>query len=765
MKYIPKPSKLIAIILSLFLLAGVFAAWQIREISQEIQAKFDGKRWALPAVVYARPLELYPGLNLSPALFEQELQLSGYRVDKIVDSPGGYKRSGNVFNLATREFNFPSGLEPAKSLSVEFQNNYVHRIVSRLNQEDMPFVRLDPAKIGSFHPLVHEDRIILQENQIPELLKETLMAVEDKKFLTHNGISVSGIARAFIANIKAGKTVQGGSTLTQQLVKNFFLNRERTFSRKFREVIMAMLLEYHYTKEEILTAYVNEVFLGQDGRRAIHGFGLASQYYFRRNLNDLSTAQIATLVGMVKGPSYYNPLRNPENCLARRDSVLTIMLNENIIDREAYSSAQSQPLSDTAPRKGGFNRFPAFLELVKRQLIKQYREEDLKTGGLRILTTLDPQVQFAAEKQLVQSLTDLSNSDNRPDVDGAVIITGRENGEIQAVVGGKDTIRSGFNRALDANRPIGSLIKPMVYLTALSNGYTLSTPLSDTAIELENEGRAWKPKNYDNIEHGQVALYTALAKSYNLATVRLGMTVGLENVVKTLEKMGFSYTKKIYPSILLGSLNMTPIEVTQVYQTIASGGFYLPLRAIQSVFDNDGSLLTRYGLQVEQRFPPELMYLINHCLQRVMDEGTGQKLNTPYDIKLAGKTGTTNDLRDSWFAGYSGDKMVVVWLGNDDNQSIALTGSSGALRVWGRIMESLKAKTLTIPEPEAIVWRRIDVDTLQPTHIFNRNSTTLPFIGGAGFDRELGNYSLEKGLQQFENKAREVIDSLDNIIK
>lgn len=765
MKYIPKLSKLILIILIFLLTAGSYTGWQIREISNEIQTKFDGKRWELPAVVYARPLELYPGMDLSPEMFEQELQLSGYRVDKVVENPGGYKRSGDSFILATREFNFPSGLEPAKALNVQFYNNHVHSITSRLNQEKMPFVRLDPAKIGSFHPLVHEDRIILKEDQIPELLKKTLMAVEDKKFLTHKGISVSGIARAFIANMKAGKTVQGGSTLTQQLVKNFFLNRERTFSRKFREVIMAMLLEYHYNKAEILTAYINEVFLGQDGRRAIHGFGLASQYYFRRNLNDLSTAQTATLVGMVKGPSYYNPLRNPENCLERRDSVLSIMLAENIIDQKTYSSAQSQPLSDVVPQKGGFNRFPAFLELVKRQLIKQYKEEDLKTGGLKILTTLDPQVQFVAEKQLVQVLKGISSKDNRPDVEGAVVITGRENGEVQAVVGGKDTIHSGFNRALDANRPIGSLIKPVVYLTALGTGYTLATPLSDTSIELENEGLAWKPKNYDNIEHGQVALYAALAKSYNLATVQLGMTVGLENVVKTLDKIGFSYTKKIYPSLLLGSLNMTPLEVSQIYQTIASGGFYLPLRAIQSVFDSDGNLLTRYGLQVEQRFPPEQMYLINHCLQRVMEEGTGQRLKNLDNVRLAGKTGTTNDLRDSWFAGYSGDKMVVVWLGNDDNKPVALTGSSGALRVWGRIIDAVKAKTLNIPEPEAIVWRRIDVDTLQPTHIFNRNSTTLPFIGGTRLNTGQDSSSFDAGLQKLENKAREVIDSLDSIIK
>lgn len=765
MKYIPKTSRLIIIILLILLAICGYSALQIAEISNEIRAKFDGKRWALPAVVYARPLELYPGLNLSADMFEEELQLSGYRIDKIVETPGGYKRSGGTFELATREFNFPSGLEPAKAVIIEFLDNRVYRITSKINLKNMPFIRLDPAKIGSFHPLVHEDRIILQEDQIPDLLKQSLMAVEDKKFLSHKGISISGIARAFLANVKAGKTVQGGSTLTQQLVKNFFLNRERTFSRKFREVIMALLLEYHYTKEEILTAYVNEVFLGQDGRRAIHGFALASRYYFRRDLNDLSTAQIATLVGMVKGPSYYNPLRNPENCLARRANVLSIMLAENIIDQEAYATAQNQPLTDVAPQKGGFNRFPAFLELVKRQLTKEYREEDLRTGGLRILTTLDPQVQLGAEKQLKESLTIIGKNESRPDVEGAVVITGRENGEVQAVIGGKNTIRSGFNRALDANRPIGSLIKPAIYLTALANGFTLATPLSDTALELDNDGSSWKPKNYDNIEHGRVALYMALAKSYNLATVRLGLTVGLESVVTTLKNLGFDFSNKVYPSFLLGSLSMTPLEVTQVYQTIASGGFYLPLRAIQSVFASDGSLLTRYGLQVEQRFSPELMFLLNYGLQRVMDEGTGSKLRTFGNIALAGKTGTTNDLRDSWFAGYAGDRLVVVWLGNDENKPIALTGSSGALRVWGRIMEEVKAQPLTIPEPESIVWRRVDNDSLEPTHIFNRNSTTLPFISGSVQNTDKRAGSFNTSLQQIENRAREVIESIDGLIK
>ncbi|MDJ0623382.1 MAG: penicillin-binding protein 1B [Desulfocapsaceae bacterium] len=738
---------------------------QITEISEEIRTKFDGKRWALPAQVYARPLEIYSGLYLSPDKFVKELELSGYRVETDVKTPGGYSRTGNSFRLITRPFTFPGGEEPAKAIQIQFVDNQIGSISSTISSENLPFVRFDPARIGSFHPLIHEDRVILQQDQIPEMLKLALMAVEDKKFYSHHGISISGIARAFIVNIKAGKTVQGGSTLTQQLVKNFFLNRERTLSRKFREVIMALLLEYHYSKEEILTAYINEVFLGQDGRRAIHGFALASQYYFRRDLEDLSIAQIATLVGMVKGPSYYNPLRNPENCLARRNNVLAIMFADDIIDEATYNRATSQPITDVAPLKSGFNRFPAFLELVKRQLTKEYREEDLKTGGLKILTTLDPHVQLIAEEQLSRTVEALTGNESRAEVEGAVIVTGRENGEVQALVGSKNIRVHGFNRALDAHRPIGSLIKPAVYLAGLANGYTLTTPLNDVGISLENDGKNWQPKNYDNVEHGRVAFYRALAKSYNLATVRLGMQIGLEDVVETLNSLGASYTGRIYPSLLLGSLNMSPLEVTQLYQTIASGGFYLPLRSIQSVFDNKGKLLTRYGLKVEQRFPAEQMYLLNHVLQRVMTEGTGDKFVNPQQVTLAGKTGTTNDLRDSWFAGYSGDRLAVVWLGNDDNESIALSGSSGALHVWGRVMNTMHVQPLRVPEPEQIVWRRIDVDTLRPTHIFNRNSTVLPFIEGSLSGNRPDGSSLDRGLEGLENTAREVLDSIDDLMR
>jgi len=727
MRAIFSSRRLVAVCIVVLLAASVGALWWLRQLNLEISEKFDGKRWSLPAVVYARPLELYAGLPLTPEMFEKELELSGYRQEEDVQSSGGYNRKGNEFELVTRDFTFPSGLEKSKSLTVSFRNDQVVRISDFRTQEEVSFVRLDPAKIGSFHPLIHEDRIIIEEEHIPALLKETLMAVEDKNFLSHHGISITGIARAVLANFKAGRAVQGGSTLTQQLVKNFFLTSERTFSRKFQEAVISFLLESRYSKDEILTAYVNEVFLGQDGSRAIHGFGLASRFYFRRNLSDLTVAQTATLVGMVKGPSLYDPRRNPEKSLARRNSVLQSMLQENIIDTSLYKQAMEQPLSNVMVQKSGLNRFPAFLELVRRQLVEEYREEDLRGSGVQILTTLDPAVQMTAEEELQKTLTDLEGKAGGDTIEAAVVITARETGEVHAVIGAKTPQLPGFNRALDVRRAIGSLVKPAVYLAALTEGYSLASPVNDLAVTLENKGNRWRPRNYDYLEHGRVALYQALAQSYNLATVHLGMEVGIPRILAILNQLGYPDVLEPYPSILLGSVSMSPLQVTQIYQTIASGGFYLPLRSIQAVIADDGQLLKRYGLEVEQRFDPETMFVLGHALQRVMSEGTGKKLHTAEGRSFAGKTGTTDDLRDSWFAGYTAERLAVVWLGNDDNRTISLSGSSGALPVWGRIMKAIHASSLELPEPPGITWRRIDKKTLRPASIFNRNSTVLPF--------------------------------------
>ncbi|MFV0437139.1 MAG: penicillin-binding protein 1B [Desulfopila sp.] len=715
--------------LFLLLLGGLFLMHSISQLSDEITEKFTGKRWAVPATIYARPLELYQGLEIDPNMLERELELAAFRKETPVHGSGGYNRQGARFNLVTRDFVYPSGLERSTAVQITFQGRTITAMQAASGQA-IPTLRVNPARIGSIHPLVHEDRVILKPDEISPLLRDSLISVEDQDFYSHHGISPTGIARAMLANIRSGKMVQGGSTLTQQLVKNFFLTKERTLKRKVQEAVMAIILETKYSKDEILTAYINEVFLGQDGSRAIHGFGLASQFYFRRDLQELSVAQIATLVGMVKGPSYYDPRRNPERCLARRETVLRLMLDEKAISETAFTQAVAEPLTDVSPPRNSLNRFPAFVDLVKRQLQTEYHEEDLKTEGLQILTTLDPQVQWTMEEQIAKAMPPLQKRKGGAELQLAMLITSRETGEVQAIVGDVNPTAVGFNHAIDARRPIGSLVKPAVYLTALKEGYTLATPIHDSPVSIKSGGKLWQPENYDRRVHGTIALYRALAKSYNLATVNLGMKVGLEQVISTLHDLGYPEQLAPYPSLLLGAPDMTPLQVGQIFQTIASGGFYMPLRSIQGVIAQDGRLLTRYGLEVEQRVDPKPMFLLQHALERVFSEGTASGRHFKGSQLYAGKTGTSNDLRDSWFAGFSDMHMAVVWVGRDDNSPTGLSGSTGALPIWGRVMDAISTRPLEMTEPPGIVWERIDTQTMEPTFAAGEGTTLLPFTEG-----------------------------------
>ena len=753
------------LLLAITVIGGWYLFRSAESLGNEIRTKFDGKRWEVPAIVYARPLELYPSMVFTADLLEKELQLAGYRKENPVTVSGGYFRNSSGFNIITRGFHFPGGIEKSTELQITFKGSSVDTLLSVESDEKLPFFRFDPARIGSFHPLVHEDRIVLESSEIPNLLRQGLMAVEDKDFLSHHGISLTGVFRALLKNISAGRTVQGGSTLTQQLVKNFFLDSERTLSRKLKEAVMAILLEYHYSKDEILTAYINEIFLGQDGNRAVHGFALASQFYFRRDLNDISVGQLATLIGMVKGPSAYDPRKHPDSCKARRAVVLRIMFEDNLLSQDGYDRALTEPLTDVEVQKNGFNRFPAFLDLVRYQLQSEYEKEDLRGNGLRIHTTLNPQIQWQIEKSLADTTTALKQSDSKNDIQGAVVVTGRGNGEVLGVSGGINPLETGFNRALDALRPIGSLVKPAIFLAGLEQGYTLASPLTDTAIRLESGGDQWSPQNYDKKEHGRVLFYQALSRSYNLATVRLGLDIGLDNVIATLSKLGFAEPIHAYPSLLLGAIEMSPLQVSQIYQTIASGGFYLPLRSIRSVMNRDKQLLKRYGLEVEQRFSSPLIQLLTHALERVVSEGTASSYRLRSNSIFAGKTGTSDLLKDSWFAGFSDSYLTVVWLGKDDNSSTSLTGSSGALKVWGSIMDNLEADTDLLkatPSPE-IIWARIDKKSFKATSNRGSGTTILPFLVGTEPDSHPR--VPDTGIKSIEDGARKLFEKINKFFQ
>jgi penicillin-binding protein 1B len=598
-------------------------------------------------------------------------------------------------------------------------------------------LRLDPPLIGSFYTSRNEDRVLVKLSGVPSFLTKALITIEDRDFYSHHGITLRGIARALWANIRAGRTVQGGSTLTQQLVKNYFLSNERSLSRKVNEVIMALLLELHYSKDDIVESYMNEVYLGQDGKRAIHGFGLASHFYFQRPLKKLGIDQLARLVGLVKGPSYYDPRRHPDRALRRRNLVLSEMARRGLIPKSVARRASRRRLGVVPYRRSSLARYPAFMDLVRRQLRRDYREDDLTSEGLRIFTTLDPHIQETAERELSLRIGALERGYRLPrgKLQGAVVITRTGNAEVLAVVGDRRVRYAGFNRALDAVRQVGSLIKPAVYLTALtaSKGFTLATLISDDPVRIKTpKGDIWQPGNYDHRNHGDVPLYLSLVHSYNVSTVRLGMELGAEAVISTLRKLGIRRYVPAYPSLFLGVARLSPIEVTQMYQTLAGGGFRTPVRSIRAVLDKYSKPLSRYPLTVEKVFDPVPVYMIVRTMQEVVRQGTAKSANAIIGkpLNAAGKTGTTDDLRDSWFAGFSGNYLAVVWLGADDNSSTRLTGATGAMRIWAHIMRETGARPLRLTPPPGVREAWIDPVTGKLTDSGCETATRLPFIKG-----------------------------------
>ena len=727
---------LIASSFLLIIAALIGGGFYVAYLDHIIREQFEGKRWALPAYVYARPVELFPGARLSAAELEQELRLLDYRPANGRLHAGTYTRYDGRIRLMTRPFTYWDGKEPSRALEITFDEGHLVAI-NGLNGGAAPdLARLDPVLIGRIYPAHHEDRVLMKLAELPPLLRNGLIAVEDRHFYTHWGVDPRALARATWVNLREGGVVQGGSTLTQQLVKNFFLNNQRTLTRKVNEAAMAVLLETHYNKDEILEAYGNEIYLGQDGRRAIHGFGLASQFYFGAELKDLQPHQIALLIGLVKGPSYYDPRRQPQRALARRNLVIGVMAERGLLNAQQAARAKQRPLDVIAQPRSG-SSFPAFMDLVRRQLSRDYREEDLRSAGLRIFTTLNPLVQTSAEQAVSRrlSLIEKQRRLRAGTLEAAVVVTDVGSGEVLAAVGGRDPRFAGYNRVLDAERQVGSLIKPVVYLTALQRPqhYTLITPLDDGPLTVPGpNGQRWQPQNYDKQFHGNVPLHTALAHSYNAATVRLGMQVGIDRVLENLRALGIKRDIKPYPAMLLGAMSLTPFEVTQMYQTLANGGFHTPLRAIREVVGVDGTPLQRYPLEITPAVDAVSVYLLTAALQEVATNGTAHMLAERLpDLHVAGKTGTTNDLRDSWFAGFTGDRVAVAWVGRDDNGQAGLTGASGALEVWADLFAKADAAPLVMTPPEGVEQVWVDpVEGLRATESCPE-AVQWPFIAGS----------------------------------
>ena len=678
----------------------------------QIRKEFEGKRWSVPARVYAQPVELYIGRHFTQARLQLDLRKLGYQPVSKLSGPGQFLGNGVNVELFTREFHYWDGIELSKKIRIQFDNQRISEIRDLTNGKLIQIFRLEPTLIGKIFPLHDEDRVLVNADEIPQALIDALIAVEDRNYFEHHGIDPKGILRSMFANILAGKIAQGGSTLTQQLVKNMFLSRERTFTRKLNEMLMALMLEYHYSKEDILVAYINEIYLGQNGAQSIHGFGTAAEFYFSRPLTELSLDKIALLVGMVKGASYFNPRNHPERALKRRNLVLDLMQEQGFINASENKAAHSRILRVRDKPDWSSAKYPAFLDLVRRHLKRDYQIDDLRNEGLQIHTSLDADMQDSVQKNVKTSMAKLDRAKGfkTGTLQTAVVIVNQHDGEVLALLGDRDKEKNSFNRALDANRPIGSLIKPAIYLTALDNPsrYHVLSILDDSPISLkQGNGKQWTPKNYDNRSHGKVPLVRSISHSYNLSTVRLGMKLGLDKVIKTLKNLGINRSVPRLPSLLLGAIDLSPYEVTQMYQTLASGGLQIPLKTVRAVLDSEGRPLKRYDLAIREYVKPESAFLTQFLLTEVVQHGTAKRLTRelPSFMPLAGKTGTTNGLRDSWFAGF-GDRMTaVVWVGRDDNQPTKLTGSSGAMQVWLDIMKQLKPLPLTLFAPEDIKWR------------------------------------------------------------
>lgn len=685
-------------LVAVLLVVGIYLDTLVRQ-------KFDGQLFDLPTVVYARVLTLTPGQEFSIQEMRNELDVLNYRKVATPRYPGEYSSSSTRIELMRRGFEFTDGKEAERHVMLHFNDLQLERIQSLDRGRDLGYLHIDPKLLGMLEKNVDEQRLYLKREQFPDIMVDALLVTEDRHFYQHDGVSPIAIVRAFLANIKAGRTVQGGSTLTQQLAKNLFLSSDRTLWRKLREAYIAIILDYRYDKDRILEAYLNEVYIGQSGGQAVHGFGLASRLYFGKPLQELRIDQLALLVGMVKGPSYYNPVRFPERARQRRDLVLRLMMQNHQLTPSEYEEAIGRPL-DIQDNPHIASRQPAYFQQVNRELSEKVGSAFRSGVGLRVFTSLDPVSQTKLEKAIATKVPELERVGG-DGLEGAAIAVDRQTGEIRAMVGGKRTGYDGFNRALNASRQIGSLAKPAVYLAALSqpSEYQLSTTLLDKPITLRgNQGNEWSPRNYDRQFRGEVPLYEALSKSLNVPTVQLGMDLGLPKVIDTFEKLGVDREEiREVPSMLLGSFTLTPYQVAQMYQTLTNSGRIAPLSALRSVVDNDGRVLFDSLPRVSKAVPEQAAWLTTYAMKHGVVSGTGRYLHSQFAwAQLAGKTGTSNDTRDSWFVGVDGREVTTVWLGRDDNLPTNLTGSSGALRVYAHYLGDRVPQRLVLPWPQQI---------------------------------------------------------------
>ena len=718
-----RPARFIARLAALLLLVSVLGAaaygWSL---SRDVEKRFSGRRWSIPSTVYSDTTLIYPGQRIRSDALLDKLQRLAYRaVDHAPKQKGQFRRRGDSFEIFLNDVNLIVLERSGYPVKIDIKKGTILDIRHGLSGESIPLLELAPEELMRFFGPEREQRRLISIDRVPAHVQRAFMAAEDTRFMDHFGLDLRGILRAALVNLRHGAIHQGGSTITQQLAKNYFLTPEKTFSRKIKEMILALVIEQMYTKDQILEIYLNEVYFGQKGSVAVNGLGEASLFYFGKPAAQLTVAEGATLAGLLRAPNRDSPYVDAQRARRRRDQVLHTMVEQGWISAAEGAAALASPLEPSGFRAYG-KKAPYFMDYLGRQAETLYARDDLAKLGLSIFTTLDTEVQEAAETALAAGLERLEKNDpalrrREPDrrLQGAVIVMQPKTGYILAMVGGRDYATSQFNRITHARRQPGSAFKPFVFLSALDR-FSPASVLSNAPVTYQVNGKSWRPDNFSPMVAQTVTMRTALAHSINIATVDLAMKIGLEEVVRTASAFDFSTPLAPHPSLALGAMEVIPLELARAYCALAADGLLPVPLSLKEIGDDHGQVLNRRHMAVEPVTTPAKAFLINSMLSSAVAEGTARSLKRMgIGQPVAGKTGTTNDSRDAWFVGYTPEILALVWVGFDDGTSMRGTGASAALPIWADLMRRIPQHLsgAWFQRPEGIVDRVICADSGQ----------------------------------------------------
>lgn len=677
-----------------------------------------------PRLIYGAPFLLKPDLDIAASHLIERLNRLGYhQVDAAVRTPGEYRVTPSEIDIHLHEFG-DLHLRPVPTRLVLDQGR-VARVLSIQSGDELFPAYLEPQLISGLRGASRQVREWVSYDDLSPRFLDILLAIEDRRFFSHLGIDPVAVLRAVWTNLTRGTVIQGGSTITQQLAKNLFYSPQRTFGRKLKESIAALVLEAKYRKQAILESYANEIYLGQVGSVSIYGVGEASHRYFGKRMDALSLEEAALLVGMIKGPNTYSPLRNPTLAKQRRDVVLGRLHELGIIDEVARAQAVNAPVR-VMPPQDTLADAPFFVDYLLRQV-----EEATGTplpDGVRAYTTLDPVLQRLAAQTLDSELIKLETAypalkDHPTLVQGALVAIDPATGGILAMVGSRDYRMSQFNRAVQAKRQPGSLFKPLVYLAALEarrelaggQPITPATAIVDEPVTFDSGAGVWAPQNYDHKFHGTVSLRTALEQSFNIPAVKIAQAVGTKRILHLAESLGIRSALADNLSIALGTSGVSLLELTSAYGVLAHGGLMVAPTAVQMVMTPEGDPAWHHTPARHQAVSPQGAYVMTSLLKGVVERGTAAKAKA-MGLRgiVAGKTGTTDGYRDAWFIGYTPDVVVGVWVGFDDEEALHLTGAQAALPMWVEFMRRIMpANAHDFTQPPAVVTREIDPQSLQ----------------------------------------------------